>query len=120
MTANDMIDQIVRGTTAKLWSDIKTYWPSLWPYVIGFAIFIIGGMILQILMLHGGRYNKLSPAFNSMVGSLVWMLFSGLLIGISYLIFGPQVIDELWFGVFGAVAFVLTRGFLVAIGFWYY
>jgi hypothetical protein len=71
-------------------------------------------------MLRSGKRNKLSPWFNRMVGSLTYSLFFALFIVIFYLILGNQVIDEIWFALFGAISFPLTGWFLRWIGFWYY
>jgi hypothetical protein len=120
MDSKTLLDQIIHNTILNLWSIIKTSWPSLWPYVLGFALFIVGGIILQILLLRSGRRNKLSPAFNSLVGSVIWTIIFLLLLGAGYLIWGSQVIDEIWFAIFSTLAFGLTWLFLVAIGFWYY
>ncbi len=120
MEAQNFLNQVIQNTIANLWMMAKTYWPSLWPYVVGFAVFILGGMILQIIMLRSGSHNKLSAGFNSMVGSLFWLIFFVLLLGIAYLSFGFQVIDEIWFGLLSLIAFILAGTFLRLIGFWYY
>lgn len=120
MGTQNFLNQVIQNTITNLWSLIKTHWSSLWPYVFGFAVFILGGMILQIIMLRSGNHNKLSAGFNSMVGSLFWLIFFVLLLGIAYLGFGSQVIDEIWFGLLSLIAFVLTGVFLRLIGFWYY
>ena len=120
MKAEDLLDQIIQNTIINMWQMIKTHWPSLWPYVVGFAVFILGGMVLQIIILRSGSRNKLSAGFNSMVGSLFWLIFFVLLLGIAYLSFGSQVIDEIWFGLLSLIAFILAGTFLRLIGFWYY
>lgn len=116
-----MLDQVIRNSVAQLWFDIRSVWPSVWPYVIGFSVFVIGGVILQIIMIHrGGPSNRLPPGFNRLVGSLTRLLIIGLLLFLGYLIFGPKVIDEVWFWLFGAIAFPLTGFLLRKVGFWYY
>jgi uncharacterized membrane protein len=120
METQDFLNQIIQNTIANLWLMVKTNWPSLWPYVMGFAVFILGGIILQIIMLRSGSHNKFSAGFNSMVGSLVWLIFFVVLLGLAYLGFGSQVIDEIWFGLLSLIAFILAGTFLRLIGFWYY
>ncbi|MCC7356754.1 MAG: hypothetical protein IT410_04065 [Candidatus Doudnabacteria bacterium] len=120
MDINSLLDQIIHNTILNFWAIIKTSWSSLWPYVLGLAVLILGGIILQIIMLRSGSHNKLSAGFNSLVGSLFWFIFFAILLGIAYVVFGPQVIDEIWFGLLSMIAFFLAGGFLRLIGFWYY
>lgn len=114
------MDKIVKATVSQLWAMLKLWWPHLWPYAIGFAVFVLGGMVLQILMLRSGGHSRLSPGFNRMVGSLFYGIFFMLLLIIAYWIWGSQVIDDTWFLIFGTISFPLTGFFLRAIGFWYY
>jgi hypothetical protein len=105
-----------------LWPAFKQHiWPVFSPYIVGLGIFVIGGIILQILMMKtGGRTNRLSPAFNSMVGSLAYGAFFGLYLFVAYWIWGTQVIDDVWFAIIGIISFPSAGFFLRAIGFWYY
>jgi len=114
------MDKIVKATVSQLWATLKLWWPSLWPYAIGFALFVIGGMVLQILMLRSGGHSRLSPGFNRMIGSMFYGIFFVLLLIIAYLIWGSQVIDDIWFLIFGTISFPLTGFFLRTIGFWSY
>ncbi len=112
-----------RAIKSEFYSDIpivKTLWLTYWPYIIGFFVFVIAGVVIQILMLRSGHRNKLSAGFNSLVGSLTYSLFFLIQLLICYLIFGAQVIDDIWFTTFGAISFPATWAFLNAIGFWYY
>ena len=115
--ANDFANQIIKETFLILWSWMIEYWP----FVLCFALIIIGGVIFQIRMMKtGGHQNRLPPGFNRLVGSLTYLFFFWLQFTIAYLIFGSQVLDDLWFLIFGGVAFPVTKLFLVWIGFWYY
>lgn len=115
-----MLDQIIRLTVSQIHSFIKEQLITYWPYVIGLVVFMIAGVILQILMLRGGGHSKLSPGFNRLVGSLTYSMFFLIMLLISYWIFGTRVIDEVWFTLFGILSFPATGFFLRAIGFWYY
>jgi len=116
----EVMDKFIRAAAHGAWNGIKLWWPLLWPYAIGFSVFVIAGMILQTLMLRSGGRSRLSPDFNRMVGSLFYGIFFVLQLIIAYLIWGPQVIDEIWFAAFGAISVPLTWIFLRVIGFWYY
>jgi hypothetical protein len=89
-------------------------------YVIGFLAFIVVGVILQVIMLRSGGNTKLPAWFNRLVGSLTYSLFFLIFLGISYIIFGTQVVDKIWFTIFGLLAFPTTGLFLCIIGFWRY
>ncbi len=115
-----ILDQAIRTLVSDLWSLAKQMFFIYWPYIIGFLIFVIAGVILQIFMLKSGGHSKLSAGFNSMVGSLTYSLFFLIYFGICYWIFGTQVVDDIWFTVIGAISFPSTGFFLRAIGFWYY
>lgn len=65
-------------------------------------------------------HNKLSSGINSAIGSLVYTIFSLIIFGISYLIFGAKIVDEIWFIIIGTLSFLLTKFFLRKIGFWRY
>jgi len=119
-STSSILDKAIKS---EFYSDIpivKTLWLTYWPYIIGFFIFVIAGVVIQILMLRSGHHNKLSAGFNSLVGSLTYSLFFLIQLLICYLIFGAQVIDDLWFAIFGAISFPATWTFLNTIGFWYY
>ena len=120
LNLSSILDQMIRTTISELWSFAKEQFMAHWPYVVGFFVFIVAGVILQIIMLRSGRHNKLSAGFNSLVGSLTYLMFFLILFLISYLIFGTQVVDDIWFAIFGALSFPATGFFLRVIGFWYY
>lgn len=115
-----VFDQAIRAAIADLWYIFKQIFIIYWPYIVGFVVIVISGIILQIIMLRSGSRNKLSSGFNSMVGSLIYALFCLFYFAIFYWIFGPQVIDEIWFTAFGGISFLSTWLFLKGIGFWYY
>jgi len=115
-----ILDQAIRIAIADLWFIFKEIFITHWPYIVGFIIIVISGVILQIIMLKSGSRSKLSSGFNSMVGSLAYTLFCLIYFAIAYLIFGSQVVDSIWLTVFGALAFPSTWYFLRGIGFWYY
>lgn len=115
-----MLDQIIRLIVFQLYSTVKEQLITYWPYAIGFVVFIIAGIILQIIMLRGGGHSKLSPGFNRLVGGLIYSIFFLIMLLISFWIFGTRVIDEVWFTLFGILSFPATGFFLRAIGFWYY
>jgi len=98
----------------------KQFWFSYWLYIILFLVALIICMILQILMLRGDRHSKLPGWFNSLVGSLTYSFFFILMVSVSYSIWGPSVIDDSWFVLFGTSAYPMTKLFLIKIGFWYY
>jgi len=117
----DFLDGVIKSTLAILWGMFKTIWPSIKYYVIGFAIYIVGGVLLQIIMLKGsGNRHKLSAHFNKIVGALTYAIFFILYLFIAYKIWGPQVIDDVWFTLIGVLSFISTWLFLRLIGFWYY
>jgi len=115
-----ILDQAIRIAIADLWFIFKQIFIIYWPYIVGFFVVIISGIILQIIMLRSGSRSKLSSGFNSMVGGLTYVLFCLFYFAISYWIFGSQVVDEIWFTAFGGISFLSTWLFLRAIGFWYY
>ncbi len=115
-----ILDQFIRTAVSDFWSLAKQIFFMYWPYIIGFFVIVIAGVILQIFMLKSGGRSKLSAGFNSMVGSLTYSLFCLIYFSICYWIFGTQVVDDVWFAVIGAISFPSTGWFLRAIGFWYY
>jgi hypothetical protein len=117
---HQMQEQIASTVVSLLRSITALIWSHFWPYIIGFFIVILAGVILQILMLKGGGNARLSPGFNRLLGSITYLFFLALVALIAYLIWGSEVIDETWFVVFGVIAFPLTGLFLRLIGFWYY
>jgi hypothetical protein len=104
-----------------LWHDlILPLILSTWPYLLVLFLIVVGGVILQILMMRVGGYgNRLSSGFNALVGSLTNAIFLGLILLVAYSIWGTQVVDETWFALIEALAFSATWIFLRAIGFWY-
>jgi len=115
------LDWGARLAMSALWMAIKEAWVQWWPYILAFLLFVTIGVIIQIVMMRvDGHRNRLSPGFNSMVGSLVRLFFVLLLLLGSYKIFGTKVVDETWFWIFGLLAYQATRIFLRKIGFWYY
>lgn len=120
ISISTMMDQIIKASVSTLISFVREQLITHWPYVVIFFSIIIAGVILQIIMLRSGRHSKLPAGFNSLVGSLVCLIFFLILLTIGYWLFGTQVIDEIWFAIFGVVAFPITGLFLRAIGFWYY
>jgi len=117
---NKLMDSILNSFVLGLWDSIKIIWLSFWPYIIIFILFILAGIIWQIIKLRTDKRKKLSAAFNSLVGSLTYFLFFGLLFIIFYFIFGSRVVDKIWFAIFGTASFFITKRFLRWIGFWYY
>jgi len=117
---NKLMDSILNSFVLGLWNSIKIIWLSFWPYIIIFILFILAGVIWQIIILRTDKRKKLSAAFNSLVGSLTYFLFFGLLFIIFYFIFGSRVVDKIWFVIFGTASFFITKRFLRWIGFWYY
>ncbi|MFA6077338.1 MAG: hypothetical protein WC735_04680 [Candidatus Paceibacterota bacterium] len=115
-----MIDKMIRSVIIELWFFAKEQLLIYWPYVFGFFIFVVAGVVLQIIMLRSGGHSKLSAGFNRLVGSLTYFIFFLIFFSISYWVFGSQVVDSIWFAVFGALSFPTTGLFLRAIGFWYY
>jgi len=117
---SSIFDYAIRSFISDFWVAIKDLLVIYWPYIVGFLVFVIAGIVIQILMLRSGHRNKLSAGFNSLVGSLTYSLFFLIQFLICYWIFGSQVIDDIWFTTFGAISFPATWAFLNAIGFWYY
>ncbi|MDP1884219.1 MAG: hypothetical protein Q8L10_02520 [Candidatus Moranbacteria bacterium] len=115
-----MADEAIKSMVFQLIVVIKEQLIAHWPYVIIFFALIIAGVILQILMLSGGGQSKLSVGFNRLIGSLTYSIFFMIILSISYWIFGVQVIDDIWFAIFGILSYPATGYFLRAIGFWYY
>jgi hypothetical protein len=115
-----MLDQIFKETLNQIWILIPVWWSAFWPYILGFAVVILVGMVWQIIMFRSGSRNGLSSGFNSMVGSLFFGISFLVLLGICYRVWGAKVIDEIWFGIIGAVSFSVTGLFLRTIGFWRY
>ena len=115
-----LLDQMIRSAMSGIWPVTKHLFFIYWPYIVGLAVLIIAGVILQIIMLKSGSRSKLSASFNSMVGSFTYSIFFLIYFLLSYWIFGTQVVDEIWFTVFGALAFPSTWYLLKGIGFWYY
>jgi hypothetical protein len=116
-----ILDQSLHKGLAMVWHDFfLPLLPSMWPFLIGGFVVIVGGIILQIVMMRiGGYRNRLSSGFNTLVGSLVRLAIFGILVFIAYLIWGVQVVDELWLAIIGTIAFAGTSLFLRKIGFWY-
>lgn len=112
-----ILDQMIRTLVSDLWSLARQMFLMHWPYIIGFLVFVIAGVVLQIFMLKSGGRSKLSAGFNSMVGSLTYSLFFLIYFGVCYWIFGTQVVDDIWFAVIGTISFPSTGFFLRAIGF---
>ena len=120
LNLQSILDQMIRIVVSDIWSLSKQLFLAHWPYVIGFLVIIIAGVILQIMMLKSGGHSKLSAGFNSLVGSLTYSIFFLIYFLICYLIFGTQVVDDIWFALFGTLSFPSTWLFLKSIGFWYY
>lgn len=117
---SSMLDQMIRMALSTLLLFAKQLLMTYWPYILAFFVIVIAGVILQIIMLKSGTHNKLSAGFNRLVGSLTWSALFLMYLSISYWIFGTQVIDKLWFTLFGSLSFLSTWLILRAIGFWYY
>jgi len=115
-----MTDEIIKSIVSQSYSFAKEQFIIHWPYIIGFFVFIIAGVILQIIMLRSGGDSKLPAFFNRLVGSFTYSIFFLIQLSISYWVFGAQVIDDVWFTLFGIISFPVTGFFLCAIGFWYY
>ena len=117
---SEFTDRIVDALASHAWAAAKYVIPNYWPYLLVFFTIIVGGVILQIIMLReGGHENRLPSEFNSLVGSLTyWSFFWGQAV-VMYKIFGPQVVDDIWFAAFGILAYPGTKLFLRSIGFWY-
>lgn len=120
LSPQSLLEQMIHSMLSGLWSIVKHIFILYWPYIIGFFVIVVAGIILQIIMLKSGSRSKLSAGFNSMVGSFTYSIFFLIYFLLSYWIFGTQVVDEIWFTVFGALAFPSTWYFLRGIGFWYY
>lgn len=114
------IELVIEAFVFALVGAVKYMWQLYWLYITIFFVVLIAGMITQILMLRGGRHNKLSAGFNSLVGGVFYLIFLVLITAVAYLIFGYEVIDKEWIGLFGVMAFGINWLFLRAIGFWYY
>lgn len=119
-SSNNVMNLVAKGFINGIWLGVKTMWVNWWPFIVVFFVVVIIGIVLQILMLRNSGHNKLSPGFNRLVGSLTYTIIFILIITIAYLIWGPKIIDEIWFVIFGAMAFLSTHIFLRLIGFWYY
>jgi hypothetical protein len=115
-----MLDEIIKSMVSRVYFFTREQLVAHWPYVVGFFIFVIAGVILQIIMLRSGGHSKLPAFFNRLVGSLIYSIFFLIQLSISYWIFGTRVVDEIWFTLFGIISFPITGFFLRAIGFWYY
>jgi len=116
---NQMVESMNNGIILGILEAIKIIWLKFWPYIIIFILIVIAGVIIQIIRIKKDRIKKLSPGFNSLVGSLTYSLSFGLLFIITYFIIGTRVLDEIWFIIFGAISFPLTGWFLRKIGFWF-
>jgi hypothetical protein len=91
-------------------------------FIIKFIILpvlIISIVQIILLKISKGR-TKLSPELNVMAGTVFYFIFFFLYFALSYHIFGPQVVDDNWFELFGALSFPTTWVFFIVIGFWYY
>lgn len=65
--------------------------------------------------------NGHTPATNIAVGSLTYSIIYGIILLISYLIWGFDVFDKIWLTLIGAVSFPLVKFTLRdIIGFWVY
>ena len=106
MEPNSFVEMIIEKTIEQFSSVVWSIFYPLRFYILGLLILIIGGILLQI----SGR--RQSSRFNRAVGSLAYTLFSVAIFYISYLIWGVQVIDEIWLAVVGVISFVLTGAFL--------
>lgn len=115
-----MLDQGIRIAVSIVLSFAKQLLIAYWPYMVGFFVIVMAGVVLQIIMLKSGTHNKLSGSFNRLIGSLTWSAFFLMYLSVGYWIFGTQVIDKLWFTLFGSLSFPSTWLILKAIGFWYY
>ena len=117
----EILDQSLRKGLTMIWHDFfLPLLPSMWPFLFGGFVVIVGGIILQIVMMRScGHRNRLPSGFNALVGSLIRLLIFGILVYLAYLIWGVQVIDELWLTIIGIIAFTGTSLFLRGIGFWY-
>jgi hypothetical protein len=120
LSPQSLLEQMIHSMISGLWYIAKHIFTLYWPYIIGFFVIVVAGIILQIIMLKSGSRSKLSSGFNSMVGSFIYSIFFLIYFLISYWIFGTQVVDEIWFTVFGSLSFPSTWYFLRGIGFWYY
>lgn len=120
MDSTTVFDQIIRATIHQLWLSVPIWWSTFWPYISGFIVIVLVGMIWQIIMFRSGSRNGLSSGFNSMVGSLFFGIFFLIILGICYWIWGPQVIDEIWFAIIAVISFPVTGLFLRTLGFWRY
>jgi hypothetical protein len=120
LNLQSILDQFARTAVLDFWFLVKQIFLVYWPYIIGFLVIVVAGVILQIFMLRSGGRSKLSAGFNSMVGSLTYSLFFLIYFGVCYWIFGTQVVDDIWFAVIGTISFPSAGCFLRAIGFWHY
>lgn len=120
MEPDFFIKGIINVFASSFWTSIKSIWPLIWAYVIGFLIIIIVGIILQIGMLRGTGRNTLSPWFNRLAGSIIYAFFFCIFLALGYWLLGTEVIDIMWFTIIGVLSFMTTWLFLRIIGFWFY
>ncbi len=100
---------------------VVSLWPNHWKIIVIILVFILVGIISQILLLRGGGHSKLSPGFNRFVGFIAYLCILYFLASILSLILGSRITSGLWFLGFGAIiAYPLTKFVLMLIGFWYY
>jgi len=121
----DSIDKGIGDGVNSFLNGVYGQWLIIWahwyPVIIIVSSLIIIGVVIQIIMIReGGPNNRLPSWFNSLVGHLLYVVifFSSWLI--SFKIWGPNVIDEIWRVVFSGLAVSLTWLILHAIGFWPY
>jgi hypothetical protein len=120
MDSGEMFDQIIKGTVHQLWLSLPVWWMAFRWYIIAFVVIVIGCMAWQMILFRSGSKKGLSSDFNKMIGSLFFGIFFLLQLGVSYWIWGSQVIDDIWFAIFSATSFAFTGIFLRAIGVWRY
>lgn len=113
-------DQFIKSIVASFWSFIKAIWPIYWPYIVGFFVIIIIGMLIQIFLFRSGSNKKMPRAFNQLVGHLFYCFFFYLVVTVLYFIFGAQVIDGVLFACIAYPVYRLNKIFLIWIGFWRY
>ena len=115
-----MSEEIFKSIISQIYFLAKSQLNVHWPFVVLFSVFIISGIILQIMLLRSGGNSKLPAWFNQLVGSITYTIIFLIITAVCYWIFGVQVVDEKWLALFGALSFPATGFFLSAIGFWYY
>ncbi len=113
-------DQLVKSLVAELWSFVKAIWPPYWLYIVIVIALIVLGMLYQISSFRRCSDRKMPAWFNVLVGHLFYWILFYLLVTILYFIFGPQVIDGVWFGIIAYPIYRLNKIFLIWIGFWRY